>query len=97
MRLSWCFQVVADKNAVFRTKAEKFELSINGSAAICAKEKALAIMTSAQFSDIEFCYVVVDFDHKTAGNFMIEVNPAQIVYPSNDVIESFAAPMIWAG
>ena len=54
-------------------------------------------MTSAQFSDIEFCYVVVDFDHKTADNFMIEVNPAQIVYPSNNVIKSFAVLTTWAG
>ena len=54
-------------------------------------------MTSAQFFEINFLYIRVNFDHKTADNFMIKVNPAKIVYPSNNVIKSFVASMIWAG
>ena len=54
-------------------------------------------MTSAQFFEINFLYIRVNFDHKTADNFMIKVNPAKIVYPSNNVIESFDVPTIRAG
>ena len=42
-------------------------------------------------------YVVVDFDHKTVDIFMIKVNPAQMVYPSNNIIKLFDAPTISAG
>ena len=41
--------------------------------------------------------MVVDFEHKTTDDFMTKVNPAQVVYPSNNVIKSFAVPTIWAG
>lgn len=53
-------------------------------------------MTSAQFSNIEFWYAVVDFDHKTADNFMIKVNSPDIVYSSNNVIKLSAVSTIWA-
>ena len=41
--------------------------------------------------------MAVDFEHKTADDFMIKVNPAQMVYPSNNIIKLFDAPTISAG
>ena len=64
---------------------------------IVQKKKHLPRWQVLNSMGLSFWYVVVDFDHKTADNFMIKVNPAKIVYPSNNVIKSFAASMIWAG
>ena len=41
--------------------------------------------------------MAVDFEHKIADGFMTKVNPAQIVYPSNNAIKSFVVYTTWAG